>query len=301
MSNALQTIVDTQRTTFLAAARPGGGFDSQAKWVAESGFAMQIMTGNSFLMDVALKNPASIKAAITNVAAIGISLNPAGKEAYLIPRKGVVCLDISYMGLLKMAMQDGCILWGQARVVRETDVFEMQGISQEPVHKYAVFATDRGPVVGAYVVVKLPNGDFLTHAMPISAIESIRNRSESWKKNNGPWVTDTEEMMKKTVIKQASKTWPKSERLDAAIQHLDTDGGEGIVFVGAGDQEKEEAGPITDAQVEAIESGLLKKGKTWDQLRDWCAKVKSIARDVPTISALTEAEATQVISKALGG
>jgi recombination protein RecT len=84
-------------------------------------------------------------------------------------------------------------------------------------------------VVGAYVVVKTDTGDFLTHAMPISAIHKIRDRSPSWKKNkSGPWATDPGEMVKKTVVKQASKYWPRRERLDNAVHHMNTDGGEGI-------------------------------------------------------------------------
>ena len=44
-------------------------------------------------------------------------------------------------------------------------------------------------------------------------------------------------MIKKTVVKRASKSWPKSERLDKAVHHLNTDGGEGITF----DSEQPEA------------------------------------------------------------
>ena len=35
-------------------------------------------------------------------------------------------------------------------------------------------------------------------------------------------------MVKKTILKRASKTWPQCDRLDQAIHHLNTDGGEGI-------------------------------------------------------------------------
>ena len=38
-------------------------------------------------------------------------------------------------------------------------------------------------------------------------------------------------MLKKTVIKRAYKTWPKTDRhnrLDEAIQYLNTEGGEGL-------------------------------------------------------------------------
>jgi hypothetical protein len=45
-----------------------------------------------------------------------------------------------------------------------------------------------------------------------------------------PWVTDAEEMIKKTCVKQAAKYWPRRERLDNAVHHLNTEGGEGITL-----------------------------------------------------------------------
>jgi hypothetical protein len=41
-------------------------------------------------------------------------------------------------------------------------------------------------------------------------------------------MTDEEEMIKKTCVKQAAKYWPRRERLDSAIHHMNTEGGEGI-------------------------------------------------------------------------
>jgi recombination protein RecT len=155
-----------------------------------------------------------------------VSLNPASKLAYLVPRNKTVCLDISYMGLMDIAQSAGAIQWGQAIVVREKDTFELQGIDKEPKHIYQPFG-ERGNIVGVYVVVKTAEGDYLTHSMPISKVYDIRDRSEAYKKKSGPWMTDAEEMIKKTCVKQASKYWPKRERLDAAIHHMNTDGGEG--------------------------------------------------------------------------
>ena len=69
--------------------------DESVTWEKEKQFAIQAFQGNKFLTDTATKNPASLQNAIINVASIGISLNPANKHAYLVPRDGRICLDIS--------------------------------------------------------------------------------------------------------------------------------------------------------------------------------------------------------------
>lgn len=205
--------------------------DQQISFEREAGFAMQLMQSNDYLAKIALGNQASMQAAIINVAAIGISLNPASKQAYLVPRDGKVCLDISYMGMLHLAQQTGAIQWGQARIVRANDEFELLGIDEAPRHKFNPFAKDeeRGEIVGAYVVVKTDGGDYLTHAMPIAEIYAIRNASQSWKSGKAsPWKSHEGEMIKKTVVKQASKYWPHRDRLQQAVYHVDTEGGEGF-------------------------------------------------------------------------
>ena len=223
MNTDIVTWIDEKRETFLKVVA-----SKSIEFEREKGFALQILEANDFLAKTALGNPASLQHAITNVAAFGISLNPAMKLAYLIPRKGVVCLDISYMGLMHIAQEAGAIQWGQAVIVRANDTFELQGLDKQPHHVYKPFATDRGEIVGVYCTVKTDGGDYLTHAMPIAAVYAIRDRSEAFKKKSGPWITDAEEMIKKTCVKQAAKYWPRRERLDTAVEHMNTEGGEGI-------------------------------------------------------------------------
>lgn len=206
----------------------------------EAGFALQILGGSDFMMSAAMKNRASVENAITNIAAIGISLNPAKKQAYLVVRKGVVCLDISYMGLIDLAVASGSILWAQANIVRKHDQFIVNGFDKPPTHGHDPFAgaDARGPIVGAYVVIKTPDGEYLTHTMDIDSIYSIRDRSEAWKAGQkGPWKSDEGEMIKKTVVKQAYKYWPKTDkfgRIEQAIHHLNTEGGEGLEPINGG-------------------------------------------------------------------
>ncbi len=93
-------------------------------WSKEYMFASQQLQKSPFTMSVAIGNPASVRAAILNVAAIGISLNPALGHAYLVPRGGVICLDISYRGLIKKATDSGSIKWAKADAVYEKDKFD---------------------------------------------------------------------------------------------------------------------------------------------------------------------------------
>lgn len=232
MSNALALVtgeIQATRDDFMSLLS-----DNSIKFEQEAGFALDILSKNTYALGVAASNRSSLISSVKNLASIGISLNPAKKQAYLVPRGGAICLDISYMGLIDLATATGSIKWAQADVVRENDVFTKGRLDQPPTHSFNPFGKDRGVIVGAYVVAKTADGDYLTTTMEIDEIYDIRNRSESWKSfvakkaKSSPWDSDEGEMIKKTVIKRAYKTWPKTDRLEKAIHHLNTDGGEGL-------------------------------------------------------------------------
>jgi len=211
-------------------------------WEAEQNYAIQQIYKNNFTTKVAVGNPVSVQNAVRNIAAIGLTLNPALKYAYLVPRDGQICLDVSYMGLMHLAQDTGSVIWSQCKIVHKNDEYMNKGASVEPDHAYNAFG-DRGDIVGAYCVVKLADGDYLTHEMKIEDVFAIRDRSMAWKKSkSGPWATDEKEMIKKTVVKQASKYWPKVERMQEAIKMVNEESGEGIDFE-AEKQERLQASP----------------------------------------------------------
>ena len=262
----------------------------------ESEFAMQVFSNNDYLAKVALSNPVSTRSAVMNIAAIGITLNPAQKLAYLVPRKGNICLDISYMGLMHIAQQSGAIKWCQSAIVRSNDKFHRVGIDKPPVHEFNEFDTTekRGEMVGVYCVVKTDGDDYLTHTMRISDVFAIRDRSEGYKSGKqSPWKSDEEQMILKTVVKQAAKYWPRRERLDNAISYVNTDGGEGINFNAERSQLKDVT-PTTDEHTEAITNLLIKLDKTWDSdLLPLCTHIFN--RTITSASELTQEEAVKVI------
>jgi len=185
-------------------------------------FAMQSILKNNRLLKTALENPVSVRNAVVNVAAVGLSLNPATKMAYLVPRDSEVCLDISYMGLIKIATDTGSILWAKADIVYETDTFVYHGPSEKPSHTADVFSPDRGKMVGVYCIAKTRDGEYLTETMSELEIFDIRKKSMGSDSKYSPWVNFPGEMWKKACLKRASKTWPKTSRdmgrLEDAIQ-----------------------------------------------------------------------------------
>lgn len=216
MSFDIVTFVKQQEPLFCGAMT-----DQTVTWAKESQFAIQLFQKNDFLAKTAINNPTSAQNAIINVAAIGITLNPASKLAYLVPRDGMVCLDISYMGLLHLAQSSGSIKWGQCKLVYANDTYESNGLDKAPTHKYNAFG-DRGEVVGGYCTVKTPDGDYLTEEMSLAEIKAVEATSKA---KNGPWKNFWEEMARKTIVKRASKYWPKAQRLDNAIHLLNDDEG----------------------------------------------------------------------------
>jgi len=216
MTQSIVEFVKQQEVLFVPALT-----DQKITWAKECQFAIQAFQKSEKLAQAALGNPVSAQNAIINVAAVGITLNPASKLAYLVPRDGGVCLDISYMGLLHLAQSTGSILWGQCKLVHASDTYESNGLDTAPTHKYNAFG-ERGVVVGGYCTVKTPGGDYLTEEMSFAEIKATEATSKA---KNGPWKHFWEEMARKTIVKRASKYWPRAERLDNAIHTINEEEG----------------------------------------------------------------------------
>lgn len=217
---------------------------------AEALFAKQQLLKNDYTLKAAQNSPQALANAILNVAAIGISLNPATKHAYLVPRspkKGApaeVCLDISYLGLVKLATDSGAVSWVKADLVYEGDDFVWRGMTELPKHEFDPFDSERMNAAqplknlrGGYCVAKLADGTFMVDRMTAAEILEIKNASKA---SNGPWSGPwAGEMAKKSLVKRASKSWPQSadrHRIDKAVHVLNEH--EGIETHDPVDEEK---------------------------------------------------------------
>ena len=126
-----------------------------------------------------------------------------------------------YRGMLSIARRSGEISSVVAEVVHEKDVFEIEyGMEPKLVHKPYIDG-DPGPMRGAYVVVRFRGEGVepVIKYMPKSEIDSHRKRSKA--SSYGPWVTDYDEMAKKTVFRSVFKWLPISIE---QIQATTTDG-----------------------------------------------------------------------------
>ena len=195
--------------------------DAQVTYARESVLALDACRRNDRLMEVARENPSSLQMAIVNIALVNLSLNPATQYAFLVPRDGRVCLDISYRGFIKIATDTGSIKWAQADVVYSEDAFEYFGPTEKPKHSSDPFSTDRGEMIGVYCVAKTADDDFLTTVMSKAEVNEVMQASKSATSKYSPWKKYPQEMWKKTVIKRAQKTWPRTDKTERLAKAID--------------------------------------------------------------------------------
>lgn len=181
---------------------------------------------NPKLMDL---DKALVFREVSKAAALGLYLDPALGEAYLIAgwngksKRSEPQLRIGYRGLVKLSRQSGEISMIYAHEVCKNDDFTcVMGDTKRLDHTPDVFG-DRGPVIGYYAVVKYNNGETDFEPMSVDQINLIRDRSDSYqavkagKAKSSPWTTDETEMAKKTVIRRLVKRIPQSPELAEAI------------------------------------------------------------------------------------
>lgn len=147
-------------------------------------------------------------------------LEPDGRRAHLIPfenRKRGICevqLIIDYKGLVELVMRSGEVANIHADVVCENDDFEYD-CGEIKRHKID-FRKPRGKVYAVYAKVRMKDGTEKCEVMNLEEVESIRKRSRAG--TSGPWVTDWNEMAKKTAFRRLSKWLPLTAEVQDAME-----------------------------------------------------------------------------------
>ena len=165
--------------------------------------------------------PQSLLACVMTCAQLGLEPDQFLGQAYLVPFKdtkknATICTLIpGYRGYIALARRSGEMQTVSAQVVYSNDDFKIQyGINDTLEHTPAMNG-DRGDPVGAYCIFKYKDGGYSFDFLPVSEIEKVRKRSKA--ASDGPWVTDWDEMAKKTVIKRHAKLAPLSVEFQRAV------------------------------------------------------------------------------------
>ena len=158
----------------------------------------------------------SIMLSVMQAAELGLEPGGALGEGYLVPY-GRTCQFIpGYRGFISLARRSGQIVSIEAHAVYEKDEFVVEfGLDPKLVHR-PTLATERGEVVAFYAVARLVGGGVQHDYMTRADVDAIRKRSRA--ASSGPWVTDYNEMGKKTVIRRLFKTLPVSVELCRALE-----------------------------------------------------------------------------------
>jgi recombination protein RecT len=193
------------------------------QFVREAGYAMQMMLKTPYLMEC---DRGTLITAIGNVALAGLTLSPDKRLGYLIPRKGKVYFETSYMGKKEILIQAGVVMDVWANLVYENDEFiPIEGSDRKLIHNLPRNPFDmnaRGKVIGGYWMAVMQNGEKPFGLIGIDRINEIKGRSESVKSGKqSAWDTDFEEMAKKTLINNAYKYLPKTNISSNVLAILD--------------------------------------------------------------------------------
>ena len=158
-------------------------------------------------------------------------LEPDGRRAHLIPFRNnkegrTECqLILDYKGLVELILRTGSVSGIHADKVCDADEF-VYDCGQVVKHTID-FRKPRGEAYAYVCIITRKDGSKKCEVMTRDEVDAIRKRSKS--ASNGPWVTDFDEMAKKTVFKRASKWCELSSEIRDAFEHDDHDTVDGRV------------------------------------------------------------------------
>lgn len=146
-----------------------------------------------------------------------LGLEPDGRRAHLIPYGNVCTLIIDYKGLVELMKRSGDVSDVKALTVCENDDFEFD-LGTVTRHKID-WKNPRGKMYAVYCRIEFHDGTKHDEVLTKEEVDRIRARSKA--KDNGPWVTDYDEMAKKTACRRASKWVVLSPEQRDAVEHDD--------------------------------------------------------------------------------
>ena len=178
----------------------------------------------ALMLNAAVKTPALYEATQASVMKVlldccAYGIEPNGRDAHVLPyrnrKTGTVeaQLMIDYKGMITLAAKSERVSTVFAEIVCKNDSFTWKnGVIDHVVDFFA----DRGDMIGVYAVATMKDGSKVSQVLSKNEVDATRSRSRS--KDSGPWVTDYNEMAKKSAVRRLSKYLPLSPSAVAAIE-----------------------------------------------------------------------------------
>lgn len=190
-------------------------------------FIRTVQTALTLNPDLAEADKNSVLTSCMKAAADGLVLD--GREAALVTfnkkqKDGSWKKQAQYMpmvaGIVKRVRNSGEVSYLAAHIRHKNDTWKRSlGLDPNLIHEPD--DDNPGEAVGVYAVCKFKDGSVDYEYMSKAEVEAIRKRSKS--ATSGPWVTDWEEMAKKTVIRRLSKRLPVDSDVSRVVERVDED------------------------------------------------------------------------------
>jgi len=147
----------------------------------------------------------SILKSVADAARYGMVIGGVMGQAYLIPFKNTCTLMVGFRGYEALAYRSGQVKGIQSGVVYEGDEYVVQiGLQPPIVHRPSMTAShDDKHIVAAYAIALLGGGEALAEHMNRQDLDHIRSKSRQ--AQQGAYVTDLAEMLRKAPIRRLCK------------------------------------------------------------------------------------------------
>lgn len=156
---------------------------------------------------------------VLGAARLGLQLNSPLHHCAAVPFKtknGVIAtLIIEYRGLLSLMRRYGGVKEVHTGLIHDNDAYEWT----ESDFRMSRVIGDRGEPIGAYAKLVMQDGSNQCEVMTIQELEHVRAKSRA--KSDGPWVTDTHQMYRKTVLRRAANLVDLGPKGAELLQQVD--------------------------------------------------------------------------------
>lgn len=134
-----------------------------------------------------------------------LGLDFMNKEAWLVPYGSHVQFQLGYKGACKFVKKYSIrpIQDIYAKAVRKGDEFEYGDTDGKQYLTWKPLPFNGSDIIGCFACIQFKDGGVLYEVMSKEDVDKIRRRSKA--SGSGPWVTDYEQMMLKTVMKRITK------------------------------------------------------------------------------------------------